>query len=350
MDRLPQSLRAAVVLFYLEGLTHDQAASRLGWPVGTVRSRLARARERLRSRLTRRGLAPGVQFLPVLSFKPSMLPFDLLESTVKAAMLVAARDAAEAGLVSISAAALTEGVLRTMLVSKLKSIVILSLTAGAVAAGTGVFAYQEAAPVPEQAASQPAPAAKKQVTDLDEARDRMLAAFVTRMMDLTQVAHKQQLKGDHKGAVATTREMERLCQEWRYMLGEPDALRLRHRQDLPPTPPPAKPGDPNQTAPSSLRRTPPLPPADIQADLPSHLEPIPRGYGLPTNAASELPSGPNPSASPRVAQSLSRRTAQAVSDSDRRLQELEGKVERILRLLEKTPESNGPSTPFPSAK
>jgi RNA polymerase sigma factor (sigma-70 family) len=349
VDRLPQTLRAAVVLFYLEGLTHDQAASRLGWPVGTVRSRLARARERLRSRLTRRGLAPGAQFLPVLSFKPSMLPLDLLESTVKAAMLVAARDAAEAGLVSISAAALTEGVLRTMLVSKLKSILVLSLTAGAVAAGTGVFAYQDSAPAPEQAARDPAPAAKKRVTDLDEARDRMLAAFVTRMMDLTQVARLQQVKGDHEGEVATTRAMERLCQEWRSMLGEPGAVRLRHGQDVLPPP---QPGAPNQTVPSSLRTTPPLPPPDIQAGPPRAEPSLPKVYGLPSNmprletdsapilAPSALPPEPAPAASPRAGQSLTRRAQQA--DSDRRLQELERKVERILRLLEKAPESNDP--------
>ena len=59
VDRLPERYRLAVVLCYLEGLTHEQAAARLGWPVGTVRSRLARARERLRGRLVKRGLAPG---------------------------------------------------------------------------------------------------------------------------------------------------------------------------------------------------------------------------------------------------------------------------------------------------
>jgi polysaccharide biosynthesis/export protein len=45
---------------YLEGLTHEEAANRLRLPVGTVRSRLARGRDRLRDRLTRRGLAPSL--------------------------------------------------------------------------------------------------------------------------------------------------------------------------------------------------------------------------------------------------------------------------------------------------
>jgi RNA polymerase sigma factor (sigma-70 family) len=55
IERLPESYRLPVVLCYFEGLSHEQAASRLRWPVGTVKTRLTRARERLRSRLERRG-------------------------------------------------------------------------------------------------------------------------------------------------------------------------------------------------------------------------------------------------------------------------------------------------------
>ena len=48
---LPDSFRAALRLCYFEGLTHEEAAARLGCPVGTVRSRLARGRALLRRRL-----------------------------------------------------------------------------------------------------------------------------------------------------------------------------------------------------------------------------------------------------------------------------------------------------------
>jgi polysaccharide biosynthesis/export protein len=54
IGRLPEKYRAPVVLCYLEGLTHEMAVEHLGWPVGSVNSRLAWARERLRVRLTRR--------------------------------------------------------------------------------------------------------------------------------------------------------------------------------------------------------------------------------------------------------------------------------------------------------
>src|SRR4051794_19657421 len=143
VDRLPGDLRAAVVLCYLEGLTHEQAAARLGWPVGTVRSRLARARDRLRSRLTRRGLAPGAALVAPLAVRAPAIPLELVEPTVKAAMLHAACDAAEAGLVSGSAAALTEGVLRTMLIVKLKSAAAVLFAAGSLAAGAAAYAYQD---------------------------------------------------------------------------------------------------------------------------------------------------------------------------------------------------------------
>lgn len=58
--RLPNRFRAAVVLCDLEELTQDEAARRLGWPPGTVRSRLARGRHRLKARSIRRGLGPAV--------------------------------------------------------------------------------------------------------------------------------------------------------------------------------------------------------------------------------------------------------------------------------------------------
>src|SRR5438445_86589 len=57
VNRLPERYRAPVILCYLEGKTVDEAALQIGCPRGTVASRLARARERLRVRLARRGLA-----------------------------------------------------------------------------------------------------------------------------------------------------------------------------------------------------------------------------------------------------------------------------------------------------
>src|SRR5262249_8933764 len=116
IDRLPEKYRAPFVLCYLQGHTNEEAAEQLGCPKGTVLSRLARGRERRRSRLVRRGLAlAAAGAVTVLSEKaaPASAPAALVSSTVNAALPFAAGSAA-AGLVSGPVAALTEGVLHTM--------------------------------------------------------------------------------------------------------------------------------------------------------------------------------------------------------------------------------------------
>ena len=67
IDRLPGAFRLPVVLCYFEGLTLDEAARRLRCPAGTLRSRLARARDKLRRGLTRRGVVlPAAALAAVL--------------------------------------------------------------------------------------------------------------------------------------------------------------------------------------------------------------------------------------------------------------------------------------------
>ena len=149
IGRLPAKYRTAVVSCYLQGLTHDQAADQLGWPVGTVRSRLARARDRLRIRLTRRGLAPSV--LPgVLSGSgpardlPSVnmsVPAALAEATVRGAMRAGLGSAAVAGLVSANAVILMRSALRAMIITKLTFVTTAILTSGLIMTGARLTAY-----------------------------------------------------------------------------------------------------------------------------------------------------------------------------------------------------------------
>ena len=86
VNRLPWGCRVAVVLCYFEGLSPEQAAQQLGCPVGTVQSRLARGRERLRSRLTRRGLSPALGAGVAAESVQASPPTALVEATIRAAM------------------------------------------------------------------------------------------------------------------------------------------------------------------------------------------------------------------------------------------------------------------------
>ena len=160
VNRLPARQRAAFVLCCLEGKTGEEAARELGCRPGTVSSRLTRARERLRSRLLRRGLAPAA--LGVLAAGEALavpLPGALVDSTLKAALLFATGQAA-GGALSAQAVTLAEGVLRAMFLTKLKIAAFLLLMAGLLAVGGALtrHALEAAPPAKAPKAASPAPA------------------------------------------------------------------------------------------------------------------------------------------------------------------------------------------------
>jgi RNA polymerase sigma factor (sigma-70 family) len=140
IERLPGSFRVPVVLYYFEGLTLEEAAQRLHCPAGTVHSRLARARDRLRRGLTGRGVV-----LPAATLALALCPrvtsasvsSSLCETTTLAAIGFAAGRAA-----APVATALAQEVLRSMFTNivRLTSLSVLMLGAASVCVGYMTFA------------------------------------------------------------------------------------------------------------------------------------------------------------------------------------------------------------------
>jgi RNA polymerase sigma factor (sigma-70 family) len=153
IERLPERFRSPIVLCYLEGLTHDQAARQLDWPVGTVRSRLSRGRERLRAALHRRGISlTGAMPIVGLSAPSAMVVRPaLVESAVRAATWIALGNAA-AG-VGPAVAGLTRGVLMTMALNKLSKMAAGILLTALVASGAAAYGSRDSEPASRPAAT-----------------------------------------------------------------------------------------------------------------------------------------------------------------------------------------------------
>jgi RNA polymerase sigma factor (sigma-70 family) len=151
LGRLAEKYRVPLVLHYLEGKSTEEVAHQLGCPKGTVLSRLARGRDRLRDRLVRRGVTLSVWALTLALVEkatPAAVSAALAEGTVQAAALAAAGTAAAA--VPANVAALTKGVLRAMFLSKLKTVAVV-LLALAVGGGVAVCARRALADKPAAA-------------------------------------------------------------------------------------------------------------------------------------------------------------------------------------------------------
>ena len=129
VERLPARFRVAFILCCLEGRTHEDAARELGCPLGTLHSRLARAKERLRLRLAASSAA-----LPVVV--PEAASARLVTETVSAAVALASNSLVAT---SATAVALSQGVWKPMMLFKAKFVVAVVLIAAALGSGVGLF-------------------------------------------------------------------------------------------------------------------------------------------------------------------------------------------------------------------
>jgi RNA polymerase sigma factor (sigma-70 family) len=159
LNRLPEKLRLALVLCYLEGMTQDQAARQAGWSLATLKRRLRAGLEVLRERLPRRGVAlPAV--LPVALPGGAQLTPAVVHAVTRASVLF--RPGLVAGMAPSRAASLAEDVLKGLFVARLRSAGVVLLMSAALALGGTLAALQArtAAPAPAvpTAPARPAPA------------------------------------------------------------------------------------------------------------------------------------------------------------------------------------------------
>lgn len=205
--RLSEKYRTPVVLCYLEGLTYEEAAHRVGCPVGTIRVRLSRARDQLRERLARKGLGPAAvvpasaDALEAFFVQQSLsLPAGWVDATVVSAQsfLSGSATAKAAAAVSASTLILTQGVLRSMLLNKLTFLAGGILGFGLLAAGGSVIVGQETgnagSAAPAKAGAAAAAPKKQQITDTAEAKRLQRIKEQRRLAEQIQSRSLERLK------------------------------------------------------------------------------------------------------------------------------------------------------------
>jgi RNA polymerase sigma factor (sigma-70 family) len=192
VDRLPARFREAFVLCHLEERRHEDAARELGCPLGTLHSRLARAKSLLRSRL---GASFPVVAVGVLSV-----------SQVRAAVGAAVAFVEGTGAVRVAAlAALSHGGWKSMTTFTSKFVAAGVLAAVAVGSGVGVFGTPAAVAVPVQ----PAKPADPTLEELKHENERLRREVADLKQKLAGFEGRMTIVGDAPSDAEVLRAMPR---------------------------------------------------------------------------------------------------------------------------------------------
>jgi RNA polymerase sigma factor (sigma-70 family) len=208
LAHLPTTYRRAIAVCFFEGLTHEEAARRLSWPLGTVKGRLARAKELLRRRLERRGLVASVAVLTGILGRASrarVVPESLIQSTLK--LLPLSSSASLLGAIgssgSYAAVSLAQGVLSTMWMNSAARLTLALGLAGAVTTGAIVKSGQDPSPRSSAPSGEPVAAASVSEGRAEPATqgrrlmdDQEFRAFHRRYLELVRGFQQGKINGE----------------------------------------------------------------------------------------------------------------------------------------------------------
>jgi RNA polymerase sigma factor (sigma-70 family) len=192
ISRLPEDLRAPLILCCLEGMARDEAARRLGWSLAMLKRRLGRGRERLRKQLAKRGIVPPAAFAGMLVAEgatQAMVPAGLARLAVTAAV--------QGTPSSVRILGLAQSALGPVVLAKSKIAVLLLVLCLAAGAALG---YQPA--TTEEAQEQPptqdnsAPTAANQALKTDHDGDPLPPEALARL-GTTRLRHGGYIRSLH---------------------------------------------------------------------------------------------------------------------------------------------------------
>jgi RNA polymerase sigma factor (sigma-70 family) len=227
ISRLPEKYRTPIVLCYLEGLTHDEAAGCLKRPVGTVRSRLSRGRDALRRRLSRHGLAAPAALGPLGAWlagdeavaaitggalaacQATGIPTSAASRIVKLAYRITVDPTSADTPIGATSLALAEGVLKMMTLKKLSVTAAALLSFAAISIGGAALVRAtsgqspQARPFSSEAKKFPEPGNSVKTAHADAVNPRVL-----KMLDIARRRFETMLRRFNEGEISVTQLIE----------------------------------------------------------------------------------------------------------------------------------------------
>jgi RNA polymerase sigma factor (sigma-70 family) len=218
LQRLPAASRDALVLCHLEGLSNSEAAQRLGWPLGTLKGRVQRARDVLRQRLQRRGVTLSAMALTVVlaEYSAAAVPAKLLRATVRCASPAA---------VPARVAVLAQGAAHVLAAGRMKLALISLLAVGLLGLAAGSASFPVAGAATEPAVTEPQ---SKEIPVVKDGFDESLPAGALARLGTLRWRHGgpvTMIALSRDGKTLVSSADDRLIHVWEYATGK-ELLRL----------------------------------------------------------------------------------------------------------------------------